>query len=88
MDINIKIAIISLILVATLALATVCFLRIKFYRRVNKIALYIFEEIKDKDKILDMCTGTAANAIRIAQKNPYVKVVGIDLSKDEISNFT
>ena len=42
----------------------------------------VFEEIKDKDKILDMCTGTATNAIRIAQKNPYAKVVGIDLSKD------
>lgn len=56
MDINIKIAIISLILVATLALATVCFLRIKFYRRVNKIALYIFEEIKDIQKIEDAIT--------------------------------
>lgn len=56
MDINIKIAIIFLILVATLALATVCFLRIKFYRRVNKIALYIFEEIKDIQKIEDAIT--------------------------------
>lgn len=56
MDINIKIAIISLILVATPALATVCFLRIKFYRRVNKIALYIFEEIKDIQKIEDAIT--------------------------------
>lgn len=60
MDISIKITIISLTLVATLALATVCFLRIKFYRRVNKrvnkIALYIFEEIKDIQKIEDAIT--------------------------------
>jgi hypothetical protein len=56
MDISIKITIVSLTLIVTLALAIVCFLRIKFYRRVNKIALYIFEEIKDIQKIEDAKT--------------------------------
>jgi hypothetical protein len=56
MDISIKITLVSLTLIATLALVIVCFLRIKFYRRVNKIALYIFEEIKDIQKIEDAKT--------------------------------
>lgn len=65
MDISIKITIISLTLVATLALATVCFLRIKFYRRVNKIALYIFEEIKDIQKIEDAITFVSDYKIKL-----------------------
>ena len=56
MDMSIKIALISLTLIATFALAIVCFLRIKFYKRVNKIALYIFEELKDIQKIEDAKT--------------------------------
>ena len=48
---SIKIALISLAFVATFALATVCFLRMKLYRRINKIALYIFKALKDIKEI-------------------------------------
>ena len=51
MDMSIKIALISLAFVATFALATVCFLRMKLYRRINKIALYIFKALKDIKEI-------------------------------------
>lgn len=35
-----------------------------------------------EDRILDICTGTGTNAIRIAREKPQAKVVGIDLSAD------
>ena len=40
----------------------------------------VLESIDNQDKILDLCTGTATNAIRIAVQNPDTKVVGVDLS--------
>jgi demethylmenaquinone methyltransferase/2-methoxy-6-polyprenyl-1,4-benzoquinol methylase len=33
-------------------------------------------------KILDICTGTAANAIAVAKRNKASKIIGIDLSKE------
>ena len=42
----------------------------------------VFERIYDNEKVLDVCTGTAANAIRIAKEKANTKIVGIDLSKD------
>lgn len=42
----------------------------------------VFEAIDAKDRVLDLCTGTATNAVAIAKQNPSVRVVGVDLSKD------
>ena len=42
----------------------------------------VFEAIYDGDKVLDLCTGTATNAVAIAKQNPGVKMVGVDLSRD------
>ena len=42
----------------------------------------VFDTIGKKDNVLDLCTGTATNAIAIAKKNPNAKIVGVDLSKD------
>ena len=42
----------------------------------------VFDTIGKKDNVLDLCTGTATNAIAIAKKNPNSKIVGVDLSKD------
>ena len=40
------------------------------------------DRIRSRDKILDLCTGTATNAMNLAGQNPGTKVVGIDLSKE------
>ena len=42
----------------------------------------VLEKIKKRDIVLDLCTGTATNALSIAKRRPDTKVVGIDLSKD------
>lgn len=42
----------------------------------------VLEAIGKQDKVLDLCTGTASNAIQISQYLPETKIVGIDLSKD------
>ena len=42
----------------------------------------VLESIDRQDKVLDLCTGTATNAIKISQKLPETKVVGIDISRD------
>lgn len=42
----------------------------------------VFDTIGKKDNVLDLCTGTATNAIAIAKKNPNSKIVGVDLSTD------
>lgn len=42
----------------------------------------VLDSVVDGDKVLDLCTGTATNAVAIAKKYPNAKVVGIDLSKD------
>ena len=45
----------------------------------------VLDRIAGEDKILDLCTGTATNAINIAAKNPGAKVVGVDLSKQMLN---
>lgn len=42
----------------------------------------VFETIDNGGSVLDLCTGTATNALKIAKANPLSKVIGIDLSKD------
>ena len=42
----------------------------------------VMEAIAPEDKILDLCTGTAANAIAISQALPGTRIVGIDLSRN------
>lgn len=42
----------------------------------------VFETIENGDSVLDLCTGTATNALKIAKANTQSKVIGIDLSKD------
>ena len=42
----------------------------------------VFESIGNTEKVLDLCTGTATNALEIAKSKPLSKVIGIDLSKD------
>lgn len=42
----------------------------------------VVESIGKQDSVLDLCTGTAANAIKIAQALPETKIVGVDISKD------
>ena len=42
----------------------------------------VFESIGNEEKVLDLCTGTATNALKIAKSKPLSEVIGIDLSKD------
>lgn len=42
----------------------------------------VLDRIYENEKILDLCTGTATNAITIAKKKTNAKIIGIDLSKD------
>ena len=42
----------------------------------------VLDTIGSEDKMLDLCTGTATNALRIAQARPKTKIVGIDISED------
>ena len=42
----------------------------------------VFESIGNTEKVLDLCTGTATNALKIAELKPLSEVIGIDLSKD------
>ena len=42
----------------------------------------VLESVNEKDKVLDLCTGTATNAIAIAKHYPNVKIAGVDLSED------
>lgn len=42
----------------------------------------VFESIDNEEKVLDLCTGTATNALKIAKSKPLSEVIAIDLSKD------
>ena len=42
----------------------------------------VFESIGNTEKVLDLCTGTATNALKIAKSKPLSEIIGIDLSKD------
>lgn len=45
----------------------------------------VIESIDEKDAVLDLCTGTATNAINIAKEKRKVKIVGVDLSEDMLT---
>ncbi len=51
----------------------------KFEKSPRKAVL---DRIYENEKILDVCTGTATNAITIAKEKTNAKIIGIDLSKD------
>lgn len=58
-------------------------LDILYFRNFNKSPRKaVLDRIYENEKVLDMCTGTATNAITIAKKKTNAKIVGIDLSKD------
>lgn len=42
----------------------------------------VLENVGGQDRVLDLCTGTATNAIRISQALPEAKIAGVDISKD------
>lgn len=42
----------------------------------------VLNAINPDDSILDLCTGTGANAVRIGECRPDAKIVGVDLSKE------
>ena len=39
----------------------------------------VFESIGNEEKVLDLCTGTATNALKIAKSKPLSEIIGIDL---------
>ncbi len=51
----------------------------KNYERSPRKA--VLDAINPEDSVLDMCTGTGVNAMRIANKLPHTKIIGVDLSK-------
>ena len=56
---------------------------IYFHKRERSPRKAICDAINPSDvKILDLCTGTAINAIHIAQQKLKARIIGIDLSKD------
>lgn len=55
----------------------VCF---RNYERSPRKA--VLERVSDNDKILDLCTGTATNAINIASRKTSSQIVGVDLSRN------
>lgn len=42
----------------------------------------VLDTISGNEKILDLCTGTATNAMAIAKKKPHTQIVGVDLSSN------
>ena len=42
----------------------------------------VLESIGNEERVLDLCTGTATNALKIAKSKPLSEIIGIDLSKD------
>ena len=54
-----------------------------YFRNYNRSPRKVVNEVVgDHDKVLDICTGTASNAIQIAQSNPEAKIAAIDISKE------
>ncbi len=41
----------------------------------------VLDAINPDDTILDLCTGTGANAVRIGAKLPHTRIIGVDLSQ-------
>ncbi len=42
----------------------------------------VLDAINPDDTILDLCTGTGANAVRIGAKIPNTRIIGVDLSQE------
>lgn len=42
----------------------------------------VFDRINENEQVLDLCCGTATNAITIAKEKPTTKIIGIDLSNN------
>ena len=42
----------------------------------------VIESIGEEHRVLDLCTGTATTAIKIAINKPKTKIIGIDISKE------
>ncbi|MBQ9934798.1 MAG: class I SAM-dependent methyltransferase [Lachnospiraceae bacterium] len=40
----------------------------------------VLDAINSEDTVLDMCTGTGINALKIAESFPHARVIGVDLS--------
>ena len=58
-------------------------LDVVYFRNYQNSPRKVVEDsVGERDKILDLCTGTASNAIRIARAKPCTQIIGIDLSKD------
>lgn len=55
---------------------------IYFRNYSNSPRKVVFESIENGDSVLDLCTGTATNALKIAKANSRSRVLGVDLSKD------
>ena len=55
---------------------------IYFRDELNSPRSAVLKRINESDTVLDLCTGTATNALSIAQRRPGTKIVGVDLSKD------
>ncbi len=45
----------------------------------------LLDAISENDRVLDLCTGTAANAIRIASAKQGQQIVGVDLSAEMLN---
>lgn len=57
-----------------------------YFKNYNKSPRkVVLESINDYDKVLDLCTGTATNAINIAKSKSNVNIIGIDLSKNMLN---
>lgn len=41
----------------------------------------VIDTVSKNDKILDLCTGTATNAMGISKAIPSANIIGVDLSK-------
>ena len=51
-----------------------------FRNRENSPRTAVLSRIQGNERILDLCTGTATNAINIASRRPGTEITGIDLS--------
>ena len=58
---------------------------IYFHDNQNSPRKVTLDSINRHDRILDICTGTATNAIQIAMKKTSAKIVGIDISEEMLT---
>lgn len=53
-----------------------------FYNHKRSPRKAVLDAINPDDTILDLCTGTGANAVRIGAKLPHTRIIGVDLSQE------